>query len=131
MKIKVNIIFGLLFLFMIKIANGQGEGEGGGEEKVTTETFDEEKCKQIQPTKGIEDECIKGVPESDGKVCCYVKIKFKYNNYYECYPSAKSEVKETKNKLKEQFKENKGVSIDCNSTFINISFILLSLFFFI
>ena len=128
MKIKVNIIFGLLFLFMIKIANGDEGGEGGGEEKVT---FDEEKCKQIQPTKGIEDECIKGVPESDGKVCCYVKIKFKYNNYYECYPSAKDKAKETKKIIKDQFDEIKGVSIDCNSTFINISFILLSLFFFI
>ena len=127
MKIKVNIIFGLLFLFMIKIANGEGEGEGEGEE----ETIEEKLCKQIQPTKGIPDECTKGVSESNGKTCCYVKIKFKYNNYYECYPSAKDKAKETKKKLKEQFKENKGVSIDCNSTFINISFILLSLFFFI
>ena len=123
MKIKVNIIFGLLFLFIIKIANGDEGGEGGGEEKATTQTFDEEKCKQIQPTKGIEDECIKGVPESDGKVCCYVKIKFKYNNYYECYPSAKDKAKETKKIIKDQFDEIKGVSIDCNSTFINISFI--------
>ena len=130
MKIKVNIIFGLLFLFIIKIANGDEGGEGGGEEKATTQTFDEEKCKQIQPTKGIEDECIKGVPESDEKVCCYVKIKFKYNNYYECYPSAKDKAKEKKEELKKQFDGNK-VSIYCNSTFINISFILLSLFFFI
>ena len=123
MKIKVNIIFGLLFLFMIKIANGDGEEEG--------ETNEEKLCKQIQPTKGIPDECIKGVPESGGKTCCYVKIKFKYNNYYECYPSVKSDAKKTKKALKDQSDEIKGVSIDCNSTFINISFILLSLFFFI
>ena len=126
MKIKVNIIFGLLFLFMIKLANSEGE------EEQVTETIDEDKCKQIQPTKDIIDECIKGVSKSkDGKVCCYVKIKLKYNNYYECYPTEFNNVKKAKDELKGLFKDNKGISIECNSTFINISFILLSLFFFI
>ena len=129
MKIKVNIIFGLLFLFMIKIANGDGEEEGEDPKQKN----EEEKCKQIQPTKGIPDECLAGALNYEGatKICCYVKKEFEYNNYYECYPSAKSDAKKTKDELKGQFKEIKGVSIDCNSTFINISFILLSLFFFI
>ena len=126
---KVKIIFGLLFLFIIKIANGQETGQETGQE---SETNEEKLCKGIQPTKGIKEECTNHIVTD--KTCCYMTVKFKYNNYYACYPTKKEDLNAIKNAIKElknEFKDSKSISIKCNSTSINISFILLSLLFFI
>ena len=118
---KGKNILELLFLLMIILVNVDGNKD--------------DLCKQVQPTKDIPDDCIKQGAEG-GKICCYVTIKFKHNDFYECYPLEKKEniIKEQIKSFKTYYEGSKKVKIKCNSTFINFSFILLlslSLLFFI
>ena len=96
------------------------------------EEFQDELCKQTQPTKDIIEDCTEGVKINEDVKCCYVTTKYKKNKYYSCEPvefKKKEAIKKKINELKEECGECKSVKINCDSNYLKIA--LISLIFFL
>ena len=87
---------------------------------------DENSCLQTDP-KNIKDACY----AEDN--CCYITTRYKYSYSYGCtiVEKDKNKIKERIKELKEQDENIKSINIDCNSSFIKKSFILLLLIFYL
>ena len=94
-------------------------------------TIEKKLCDNTQPLKGIKEECFKGNHLSSGETCCYMTIKYETNEHFACIAVSKdlSSIKNLINQKKQEYDGSKSVSIDCNSSLIQIS--LISLLFFI
>ena len=91
-------------------------------------TTDEEKCKGIQPFEDVIEDCTKyTIPNSD-KVCCYLELFFDEGNSYSCYPVKKDKdaIKDEIEALKATYEDCESVNIDCGSSFINLSIVVLN-----
>ena len=90
-----------------------------------------EQCASIEPG-DIDDECT-NFDLDNGYSCCYIKLKYKYNTKYGCYPieKKKSEIKTKIKEMKEYYIGVKKISIYCDESFIKINFYTLILGFLI
>ena len=116
---SIIVIFIILLVNLIKCDNE------------SIETKEENICKGTKPSKDIIKDCIDGNKISS-KTCCYMEVKYQYNNYYACIPMDKENAdfeKEIK-RLKEEYNA-KSISIKCKSSFIQFKFIFLLLFYLI
>lgn len=90
-----------------------------------------EQCTSINP-EDIKKKCY-DISLNNGQ-CCYMKLKFKYNSKFACYPIEKNK-KVIKNKikeLKEMYVGIKKISIKCdNAYFDKVNFYFLVFFIFI
>ena len=80
-----------------------------------------EKCASIDPG-DIDDECT-NFPVGDLS-CCYIKLKYKYNTKYGCYPIKKDKktIKEKIKEMKQYYIGIKKISIYCNESFVKFNF---------
>ena len=92
------------------------------------EDLNEKRCLETEPSKGIIDDCVEG-NKMEGKICCYLELKYSYNSYYGCLPLNKDDLKSIKNKVKELKEELKADSakIKCKSSFIQLQMLLILL----
>ena len=90
-----------------------------------------EQCASIEPG-DIDDECT-NFSLDNGYSCCYIKLKYKYNTKYGCYPieKKKSTIKNKIKAMKEYYIGVKKISIYCDESFIKINFYTLILGFLI
>ena len=91
-------------------------------------------CPQTQPTKGIEDDCIKGNGQPiRNKECCYMVVDYKVSEQHACIrvEKNKDKIKDVINNLKKNDTRIKSVDINCNSSFIELSLVLFFFIFFI
>ena len=118
-------------------------GSGGPEEKpnepineddgnavTPAEASPSDLCEGTQPTRDIPDDCIQGNSLSDGRVCCYMTIKFKEGTQYSCIPlnKNKNEIKAKIKEIKEKYKDiYKSAKINCYSKLNKLNFISLYL----
>ena len=98
------------------------------EEKVNNNYNDYDKCWDTEPTKGIIDDCILGT-KLENETCCYMTIKYKYNNFYACIPVKKDKkvINERIKVLKDIYVGNKSIKINCFSSFVKINLVFLLL----
>ena len=91
-----------------------------------------EKCASIEPG-DIDDECFKDEYEDSGYSCCYIKLKYKYNTKYGCYPIEKKKgtIKNKIKEMKEYYIGVKEISIYCDESFVKFNFYTLILGFLI
>ena len=133
---NLNIIF-FLILYLFQKTKSAGTSEEKPNEPIDekVEPAIEEPspsvmCEGTQPTRDIPDDCIKGNSLSDGRVCCYMTIKFKEGTQYSCIPlnkkkdEIKAKIKEIKAKYKDIYKSAK---INCFSKLNKLNFISLYL----
>ena len=80
-----------------------------------------EKCASIDPG-DIDDECTNFVMSDLS--CCYIKLKYKYNTKYGCYPIKKDKkaIKEKIKEMKQYYIGIKKISIYCNESFVKFNF---------
>ena len=136
---NLNIIF---FLILYLFQKTKSAGSGGPEEKsnepinenkepvIPVEASPSDLCEGTQPTRDIPDDCIQGNSLSDGRVCCYMTIKFKEGTQYSCIPlnKNKNEIKAKIKEIKEKYKDiYKSAKINCYSKLNKLNFISLYL----
>ena len=82
-----------------------------------------EKCASIDPG-DIDDECTKFDMSGLDLSCCYIKLKYKYNTKYGCYPIKKDKkaIKEKIKEMKQYYIGIKKISIYCNESFVKFNF---------
>ena len=87
-------------------------------------------CGDIQPTNGVREECTERYKFVKDKSCCFMTIKYKYNNYYTCIRIEKDIkiIKPLIKELKKYYEGSNSIQIDCSSNIIKFSFLILSLF---
>ena len=115
------IILVLLFHTLKASANPDdksGEFGNSSDNGGSREYDDYDKCLQTEPTKDIIEECTEGNKLKD-KVCCYMTVKYEYNNFYTCYPieKDKKKIEEAINEIKGEYGECKTIKINCKSSF--------------
>ncbi len=81
-----------------------------------------EQCASIEPG-DIDDECT-NFDLDNGYSCCYIKLKYKYNTKYGCYPIKKDKkaIKEKIQEMKQYYIGIKKISIYCNESFVKFNF---------
>ena len=95
-------------------------------------SLEDANCFLTQPMRNIKDDCYENI--INRKRCCYLEVKFEYNTYIGCIPIdiESVNIKEEINGLKAGLYINsKSIKIDCNNSFIKISFIFAILIFII
>ena len=97
-------------------------------QETTNNNYSEIRCLQTEPTKDIVEDCY-DEKLSQGRICCYMEIKYKYNSYYGCIPLDPKEVKEEIKKKKKEY-DAKSLKINCNSFFISFKLLFLLLIYF-
>ena len=100
------------------------------EENINNNYDDSDKCWDIEPTKGIINDCILGV-QLKNDTCCYMTVEYKYNTLYACIPvlKDKNEIERRIEILKNIYTENKSIKINCFVSFIKLNLIFLLLIF--
>ena len=90
-----------------------------------------DKCYQIEPTKGIIEDCTEGAILQN-ETCCYMTIKYKYNTFHACIPVIKDIkiINERIKILKDIYTGNKSIKINCYKSFVKMSLISIILIFF-
>ncbi len=86
-------------------------------------------CDDIQPTNGLKEECLEN-PLLKGKNCCFMTIRYKYNEFNACIRVSKNrkDIKNQISEIKKKYEGSDSIDIDCYSNVIKLSFIFLSLF---
>ena len=86
-------------------------------------------CDDIQPTNGLKEECLEN-PLLKGKNCCFMTIRYKYNEFNACIRVSKNrkDIKNQISQIKKKYEGSDSIDIDCYSNSIKLSFIFLSLF---
>ena len=86
-------------------------------------------CDDIQPTNGLKEECLEN-PLLKGKNCCFMTIRYKYNEFNACIRVSKNrkDIKNQISQIKKKYEGSDSINIDCHSKVIKLSFIFLSLF---
>ena len=100
------------------------------EENINNNYDDSDKCWDIEPTKGIINDCILGV-QLKNDTCCYMTVEYKYNTLYACIPvlKDKNEIERRIEILKGIYTGNKSIKINCFVSFIKLNLIFLLLIF--
>lgn len=86
-------------------------------------------CEDIEPTNGIKD-CIDAYQVYNGENCCYMTIKYDYNEFNICVRISKNKdkIKKKIEEIERDYEDCESVDIDCYSKIIKYSFMFLSIF---
>ena len=84
------------------------------EENINNNYDNGDKCWDIEPTKGIIEDCILGV-QLQNETCCYMTVKYKYNTLHACIPvlKDKNEIDRRIKILNGIYTGNKSIKINC------------------
>lgn len=87
-------------------------------------------CEDIQPTNGVREECTESYKFVKNRTCCFMTVKYKYNNYYTCIriPKDIKIIKPLIKELKGYYEGCNSIQIDCHSNIIKYSFLLIAIF---
>jgi len=113
-------------------SESSGSESSGSESSQESENIklQKERCSETQPLKGIKEDCFQGNSILSGETCCYMTVKYKTNEHYECI-AVNKDLKSIKNQIQEikkNYEGSKSIDIDCNSSLIKISLIPFLLF---
>lgn len=81
-----------------------------------------ERCIDLAPESGNKKKCTNFTITNSTEKCCYMKVKYKGNSKYSCYPALKDkkEIKDIIKILKKEYVGSESISIDCNGKFISL-----------
>ena len=111
--------------------NNNNDNNNDNNEEYKNDIIIYDNCEDIQPTNGILEDCIENKYQVyKGQNCCYMTIKYEYNEYNLCLRISKdkNEIKKKIKELEEEYEGCDSVDIDCYSKIINYSFVFLFIF---
>ena len=95
---------------------------------IKTDSISEDQCREIKPFEDVIEDCTRYTISNNNKVCCYMEIYYDEGESYLCYPVEKDidAIKKEIEMLEDIYENSDSISIDCDSSFINLSIAFLS-----